>query len=112
MQKHNKKSVDIMPILANTQESARTANEYSDFLHIEPRDFTRIVMGKRRKGVPIVARSTGKHRGYWLASTIAEITDYIFRFERRIAEMQRTLNALKVYLKDSAAGQGGTSKPN
>ena len=111
MQKYKNMQKEILGILAASRESARTAQEYADLLGIKWRQFTRAICSLRRAGYPICAANVDRPYGYWLPpSGSPDVAAYILRFERRNKEQDRTLNALKKYQTENAAGHGDTSK--
>ena len=53
-----------------------------------------------RKGVPIVAKRCGRHKGYFLASNKHELHEYIKPLEAEYYEAMKRINKLKELTSD------------
>lgn len=78
--------------LMTGEENAVTGRELCDRFGFDRRDLTIAVERERRNGVPICA-SCGSNPGYYLASDKREMINYCKSLERRLKEVQKTLNA-------------------
>ncbi|MBR5313108.1 MAG: hypothetical protein IKU40_09530 [Clostridia bacterium] len=80
----------VSDYLSADPEHVRSARELAHFLGMRPREITRMIEHERRAGIPILANG----RGYFLGGSDDEVKRYVRRLDRRIAEIQKTRNAL------------------
>jgi hypothetical protein len=81
-------------------ENAVTSKLLAHKFKIDRRRVTKTVSDMCRKGVPIVATRTGRHKGYFLASNKHELHEYIKPLEAEIYEAMKRINKLKALTSD------------
>lgn len=83
----------ILDFIPEGAGHALTANELSRIMGADRRAVTKAIQRERLHGVPICA-SCGYPKGYYLASTPAELREFVRRMNNRAGEMQTTITAL------------------
>lgn len=81
-------------------ENAVTSKLLAHKFKVDRRRIMKTVSDMCRKGVPIVATRTGRHKGYFLASDKYELHEYIKPLEAEYEEAMKRINKLKALTSD------------
>lgn len=85
----------IAPMLGLGKGAAMTAKELADFLSVSRREISRSVERERNTGIPICASTDRERPGYYLPADAAELAEYRRSFQRRVAAVSKTLQAVE-----------------
>ena len=85
------KQGSIAAVLSRGRENAMTTRELARITGQHPRKITEQIQRERLRGSPIMSGQ----KGYWIAESTTEVRDCTRALFGRIAEQQRTANALK-----------------
>lgn len=96
----------IREILLEGKENAIPGRDLMALLGLKDlRDLTQLVERERKDGVPICASTSGE-KGYYLASDVDELNEYIKSLGRRIHSVSRTM----IHLEDTLNRMTGQEK--
>lgn len=87
--------VNITEYLQHGEENAQSGSDIARLLGISLRDVSAAVEKERQTGNPICASTDALRGGYYLAGYREEMEHYCRILERRIWEINRTLEACK-----------------
>ena len=84
----------VSSLLMTGEANALPARELVALLGVKDcREVSKLVERERRAGVPICASVSGEDRGYYLASTPAELERYLRSLDRRLKSIRLTREA-------------------
>ncbi len=95
----------VASLLHYGEANAVPARELAALLGVkDTREVSKLVEHERRAGAPICAAVSGEDRGYYLASTTAELERYLRSLDRRLKNIRLTREAVQATL-DRISGQ-------
>ena len=101
----SRQSGAVSSLLMTGEADALPARELVALLGVKDcREVSKLVERERRAGVPLCASVSGEDRGYYLASTPAELERYLRSLDRRLKNIRLTREAVQETL-DRLSGQ-------
>ncbi len=95
----------VSALLHHGEANAVPARDLVALLGVkDTREVSKLVERERRAGAPICAAVSGEDRGYYLASTTAELERYLRSLDRRLKNIRLTREAVQATL-DRISGQ-------
>lgn len=80
--------------LGTGRGKAKTAAQLAAEMHTTPRAVQKCAETARRIGFPVIAHSVGNPKGYFIAESALDVTDYAGRLYRRFGEIAKTRREL------------------